>query len=67
MLVFAFTGIRLNHAADIPAKPGVTERKGTLPPELLKTTAPDNAGDQKKPLPAGLPEWLSRELSQGIG
>lgn len=67
MLFFAFTGITLNHAADIPAKPQVSERKTTLPPEFLKTIAPDGAGEHKKPLPAGLPDWLSRELRQRIG
>lgn len=68
MLFFAFTGITLNHAADIPAKPQVTELKTTLPPELLKTIGPDEtAAEQKKPLPAEVAQWLTRELKQHIG
>src|SRR3546814_7297453 len=36
MLLFAVTGITLNHAADIEASPTVTEREARLPPPLLK-------------------------------
>ncbi len=67
MLFFAFTGITLNHAADIPAKPKVTERKATLPPELLKSITPGEGPDQKKPLPAEIAAWLAQELQQHIG
>lgn len=50
MLAFAITGITLNHAATIAAKPVVTEAAATLPPALLRqlaTTPADNAA----PLP----------------
>ncbi|MFN3435314.1 MAG: PepSY-associated TM helix domain-containing protein [Sphingomonas sp.] len=36
MLLFAVTGITLNHAAAIPATPVVTDKAGTLPPPLLR-------------------------------
>lgn len=72
MLFFAFTGITLNHAADIPAKPQVAERKLTLPEALrpavaLAEDADDSAkADKKAPLPAAVAEWLGKELRQKI-
>ena len=35
MLLFAFTGITLNHAGQIESKPRVETREGQMPPELL--------------------------------
>ena len=35
LLLFAITGITLNHAAQIPADPVVVERTGILPPPLV--------------------------------
>jgi hypothetical protein len=72
MLFFAFTGITLNHAADIPAKPQVTERKLTLPENLrsavaLAEDASDAAkADQKAPLPTAVADWLGKELRQKV-
>ena len=48
MLLFAFTGITLNHAADIPATPVVQNKTLELPAELkaalaVKDDEPDNA------------------------
>ena len=46
MLLFAVTGITLNHAASIAATPVVTAREGRLPPPLLarlRTQTPDGA------------------------
>ena len=39
MLLFAITGITLNHAATISAKPVVVDRAGQLPPRLLQQLA----------------------------
>lgn len=39
MLLFAITGITLNHAATIAATPIVTEKSGTLPAALLPVLA----------------------------
>lgn len=50
MLLFAITGITLNHAATIGAKPVVVEKTGMLPVPLLRLlTAPHTAD---APLPA---------------
>jgi hypothetical protein len=62
MLLFAFTGITLNHAQDIPAKPQITERKLTLPTDLTKALAFNGEADAKAPLPEDLAGWLAKEL-----
>ena len=58
LLLFAFTGITLNHASEIEAKPQVVEKAAQLPPPLLKLVAPDGAADSKKPLPAPVADWV---------
>lgn len=52
LLLFAFTGITLNHAADVEGSPQTIEKSATLPTDLRKLIAPDDAPDAKKPLPA---------------
>lgn len=65
MLLFAVTGITLNHAADIAAEPVVTEIEATLPPEILGTVAaPPEAG--AAPLPPALRQWLEEALSTAL-
>ncbi len=60
MLLFAFTGITLNHAADIAARPVVTTLKAQLPADLRATLAgPEEA---KQPLPPPLRAWLAGEF-----
>lgn len=49
MLLFAATGITLNHAASITASPRVEERSATLPPALLPQLA--GAHNAAAPLP----------------
>jgi hypothetical protein len=44
MLVFAATGLTLNHAAQIEAKPQVTHRKALLPESLLAPLRPGGSG-----------------------
>lgn len=61
MLLFAITGITLNHAADIEASPTVTEREARLPPPLLKALPVESA--DKPPLPEQVGAWLDKELS----
>ena len=65
MLLFAATGITLNHAAQIEAKPAVETVRSTLPPALLTQLAGlhDDGKDAKAPLPAPLDDWLARQLS----
>lgn len=65
MLLFAATGITLNHAADIEAAPKVAERQAQLPPELLRSL-PANP-QEKAPIPAGVSNWLGKTLSIETG
>ena len=65
MLIFAFTGITLNHAAQIEGKPQVTAREASLPAPLLDSL---QSGQQEgeAPLPAPLRQWLNEELDVWI-
>lgn len=62
MLLFAFTGITLNHANDIPAKPQTRTREATLPPALLASLESHATEDHKAPLPADLAAWIAKEM-----
>lgn len=62
MLLFAVTGITLNHAAQIQVEPKITTLEAQLPAEILRQIlVPD---EEKAPLPALLGDWLKD--SQGI-
>lgn len=59
MLMFSVTGITLNHATQIEAKPKVVNLKATLPAPLaerLEKFAAANI-DQRKPLPPAIAGW----------
>lgn len=65
MLLFAITGITLNHAAQISVKPRVETIERSLPDDIrTKVNQPDAA---KAPLPAPLANWLEQELDIYIG
>lgn len=64
LLLFAFTGITLNHAADVEGSPTTVEKSATLPAQLRRLVAPDNAPDAKKPLPAPLAAWVEQTVGQ---
>jgi hypothetical protein len=64
MLLFAATGITLNHAADIGATPQVTTRNAIVPAGLLKQI-PASEPDGKRPLPAPLAAWIAQEFGVG--
>lgn len=69
LLLFAFTGITLNHAADLEGSPQTVSKSATLPAPLLKLIAPDNAPDTKKPFPAPVSRWVeqaSGQLADGV-
>lgn len=57
MLLFAITGITLNHAADIPATPQVTTVETTLPDNLLAQVNALPTGQTV--LPDSLRQWLA--------
>lgn len=65
MLLFAITGITLNHAAQIPAEPVTMELTATLPAPLLErlSDVPDETTD---PVPDAIARWVSSELDISI-
>jgi hypothetical protein len=62
MLLFAITGITLNHASQIPAKPSVTTREATLPAPLLARLK-NESEETKAPLPPIVSEWISEQMN----
>lgn len=64
LLLFAFTGITLNHAADVEGAPQTVEKSATLPPALLRQVAADAAPDARKPLPAPVAAWVESRIGQ---
>jgi hypothetical protein len=68
MLLFSLTGITLNHAGQIEAKPVVSTRTAELPASLLTTLRKAAAGDKEAPLPPSVQQWLASTWSlHGIG
>lgn len=65
MLLFAITGITLNHAARIEAKPVVQNRTLELPADLLPALA--QPGEGNAPLPPAVAARLSDALAISIG
>jgi hypothetical protein len=65
MLLFAATGITLNHAAKIEAKPQVANQVVQLPTALLAGLGERKDGNA--PLPATVSDWLGDRLSIAIG
>lgn len=66
MLLFAITGITLNHSAQIEAHPQVTSRHARLPGELLAQLTVQTHTD-KDIVPAGVAGWLDRQFSIDLG
>jgi hypothetical protein len=60
MLLFAITGITLNHAGSIEASPQVEHRTATLPPKVLAALGKREEGEA--PLPARVEDWLDAQL-----
>ena len=65
MLLFTITGITLNHAARIEAKPEVSNRTATLPATVLAGLGDRQEGNAA--LPPRVGKWLEDELSIAIG
>lgn len=65
MLLFAVTGITLNHAASIEAKPVVSERVATLP-AALKSVVGALPAKGKVAMPAPIADWASVVLKIDI-
>ena len=65
MLLFSLTGITLNHASKIEAKPQVQNQQLELPAPVLKALG--DREDGNAPLPARVADWLSDRLEVSIG
>ncbi|HEY0331349.1 MAG TPA: PepSY-associated TM helix domain-containing protein [Rhodopseudomonas sp.] len=65
MLLFAATGITLNHAGQIEAAPSVVMHDGQLPPPLQDALKSQPAA-AKAPLPAEIDAWLRREMGVSV-
>jgi hypothetical protein len=57
MLLFSVTGITLNHASQIKAKPDITTLEAKLPAQLIQQL--EIPADEKAPLPEVLIDWLA--------
>ncbi len=66
MILFAITGITLNHAAQIEAKPRIESREGTLPAALLDALRAE-ADSGEAALPAALRDWIGETLAVDVG
>lgn len=73
MLSFALTGLTLNHAAQIEAKPTITRANAQLPAAVLVPLqaqgeqAEDNPALARQPITTGLRDWLATQMSLRIG
>lgn len=65
LILFAATGITLNHASDIKASPQISQRSGQLPAELVSALRAEQGSNA--PLPPALRAWLAGELRLAIG
>lgn len=62
MLAFALTGVTLNHADLVPAKPSVTDRTGTLAPSLLRLLKTTPAASDA-PLPRAVADAVEQAVA----
>ena len=64
LLIFAATGITLNHAADVEASPVVSKKEGELPASLLSVLAraADQPDVEDAPLPRAVSDWLAQNM-----
>ena len=69
MFLFAMTGITLNHAGQIEAKPAITRQQATLPAPLVTQLAAYAAKHDgaNAPMPAAAETWLKQQWSLNAG
>ncbi len=65
LLLFAFTGITLNHAGDIPADTRTSQASAQLPPPLLAELKPRAGEASKAPVPAAVAAFLTSRYPTG--
>jgi uncharacterized protein len=66
MVLFALTGLTLNHAGQIEARPVVVSKDGTLPANLA-TRLKDRPAVSKEPVPQDVRDWLASTLGVKVG
>lgn len=64
LLLFSVTGVTLNHAGSIGAKPTVTQRTAQLPVTLRTALAPVDA--HSTAIPATVAEWIEGEFDISV-
>ncbi len=67
MLLFALTGITLNHAADIPATPTTVERTMTLDESGLEALSAINEDVTDAPVPAAVRRAIRSDIGVRLG
>jgi uncharacterized protein len=65
MLLFAITGITLNHASAIETTPQVTTQQGTLPTEL-RPLIDASATESKAGIPDAVSTWIAETMSVSV-
>lgn len=65
MLLFAATGITLNHSADIEAHPVITKKTAQIPPSLLNILSKQENKNQA--LPLAMRDWLAQNAAITVG
>jgi len=66
MLLFAFTGITLNHAGQIEGKPAIVEKTAVMPAEILVQLGEPPAEGETGVLPRPVADWLETELGAPV-
>ena len=66
MLLFAFTGITLNHAAEIEGQPVVVEVAAVMPPEMLAQLEQGPGAGEAGILPRPVADWLKQETGAQV-
>jgi hypothetical protein len=66
MLLFAFTGVTLNHAAEIEGKPAITQIEKVMPPSILAALGEAPETGEAAILPRAVADWLVREVGAPV-
>ena len=61
LLLFAFTGITLNHAGEIAGDPVTAQKAAQLPTALIARIAPRGGEPDKARLPAEVAAWIAQQ------
>jgi len=64
LLLFSITGVTLNHASAISARPEVTQGSARLPAELIAELAGERASTDA--VPAAIQSWLEDQFDLGL-